>query len=84
MMEFEVEHTTGDICISGTLDFETRTSYEFPVIATDQGKILKSMRLYSIVAKTWVLAMPTCMIIHAHLAYVTNQNDNNNTIFISS
>lgn len=37
MMEFEVEHTTGDICISGTLDFETRSSYEFPIIATDQG-----------------------------------------------
>lgn len=37
MMEFEVKHTTGDICISGTLDFETRSSYEFPIIATDQG-----------------------------------------------
>lgn len=37
MMEFDVEHTTGDICISGTLDFETRSSYEFPIIATDQG-----------------------------------------------
>lgn len=38
MMEFEVKHTTGDICISGTLDYETRSSYEFPIIATDQGK----------------------------------------------
>lgn len=38
MMEFEVKHTTGDICISGTLDYETRNSYEFPIIATDQGK----------------------------------------------
>lgn len=37
MMEFEVKHTTGDICISGTLDFEMRSSYEFPIIATDQG-----------------------------------------------
>ncbi|XP_055296378.1 protein dachsous [Sitodiplosis mosellana] len=37
MMEFEVKHTTGDICISGMLDFEMRSSYEFPIIATDQG-----------------------------------------------
>lgn len=41
MMEFEVKHTTGDICISGTLDFETRNSYEFPIIATDQGNVNK-------------------------------------------
>lgn len=39
MTEFEVKHNTGDICISGNLDFEQRTSYEFPVIATDQGNI---------------------------------------------
>lgn len=39
MMEFEVKHTTGDICISGTLDFEMRSSYEFPIIATDQGNL---------------------------------------------
>lgn len=41
MMEFEVKHTTGDVCISGTLDYETRSSYEFPIIATDQGNVLK-------------------------------------------
>lgn len=41
MMEFEVKHTTGDICISGTLDYETRSSYEFPIIATDQGNVLE-------------------------------------------
>lgn len=39
MTEFEVKPSTGDICISGSLDFETRSSYEFSVIATDQGKI---------------------------------------------
>lgn len=46
MMEFEVKHTTGDICIStfGTLDYETRSSYEFPIIATDQGKKNTFMR----------------------------------------
>lgn len=52
MMEFEVEHTTGDICISGTLDFETRTSYEFPVIATDQGNFEIKKKLYWIAAET--------------------------------
>lgn len=48
MMEFEVKHTTGDICISGTLDYETRSSYEFPIIATDQGNILQSNHIHSI------------------------------------
>lgn len=38
MTEFEVKPSTGDICISGSLDYETRSSYEFSVIATDQGK----------------------------------------------
>lgn len=37
MTEFEVKPSTGDICISGGLDFEARSSYEFSVIATDQG-----------------------------------------------
>lgn len=45
MMEFEVKHTTGDICISGTLDFEMRSSYEFPIIATDQGNSFHSFFL---------------------------------------
>lgn len=38
LTEFEVKSATGDICISGDLDFETRNSYEFPIIATDRGK----------------------------------------------
>lgn len=37
-MEFEVRPTSGEICISGDLDFEKRNSYEFPVIATDRGE----------------------------------------------
>lgn len=37
-MEFEVRPTSGEICISGDLDYETRNSYEFPVIATDRGE----------------------------------------------
>lgn len=37
MAEFEVKYNTGDICISGNLDYELRSSYEFPIIATDQG-----------------------------------------------
>lgn len=45
MMEFEVKHTTGDICISGTLDFEMRSSYEFPIIATDQGNWNSSLKI---------------------------------------
>lgn len=39
LTEFEVKYTSGDICISGDLDYETRSSYEFPIIATDRGKI---------------------------------------------
>lgn len=35
---FEVRSATGDICIAGDLDYETKSSYEFPIIATDRGK----------------------------------------------
>ncbi|CAD7079025.1 unnamed protein product [Hermetia illucens] len=37
MSEFEVRSATGEICISTALDFETRNSFEFPVLATDRG-----------------------------------------------
>ncbi|XP_037958849.1 protein dachsous [Teleopsis dalmanni] len=37
MKEFEVRSSSGEICISGELDYEKRNSYEFPVIATDRG-----------------------------------------------
>lgn len=36
--DFEVRPGTGEICVSSTLDYETRNVYEFPVIATDRGK----------------------------------------------
>ncbi|XP_076056754.1 dachsous cadherin-related 1 [Oratosquilla oratoria] len=35
--EFEIQPVTGDICISGQLDHETRPVYEFAVVATDRG-----------------------------------------------
>jgi protocadherin-16/23 len=35
--DFEVRSDTGEICISGDLDYEMRSSYEFPIIATDRG-----------------------------------------------
>lgn len=35
--QFEIKSVSGEVCISGDLDFETRSSYEFPVIATDRG-----------------------------------------------
>lgn len=37
LTEFEVKYNTGDVCIVGSLDYEVRNSYEFPVIATDRG-----------------------------------------------
>uniref|UniRef100_A0AAR5P542 Cadherin domain-containing protein n=2 Tax=Dendroctonus ponderosae TaxID=77166 RepID=A0AAR5P542_DENPD len=37
LREFKVRSDTGEICISSTLDFETRNAFEFPVIATDRG-----------------------------------------------
>ena len=38
--EFEIRPVSGDICISGQLDHESRSVYEFPVVATDTGEIL--------------------------------------------
>ncbi|XP_061399055.1 protein dachsous-like, partial [Musca vetustissima] len=35
--EFEVRPASGEICISGELDYEKRSVYEFPVVATDRG-----------------------------------------------
>jgi hypothetical protein len=37
--EFEIRPVSGDICISGRLDHETRSVYEFPVVATDRGDV---------------------------------------------
>ena len=38
LKEFEVRSGTGEVCITSSLDYETRNVYEFPVIATDRGK----------------------------------------------
>ncbi|CAH0559984.1 unnamed protein product [Brassicogethes aeneus] len=35
--EFQVKSDTGEICIKSDLDYETRNTYEFPVIAADRG-----------------------------------------------
>ncbi|KXJ79852.1 hypothetical protein RP20_CCG027757 [Aedes albopictus] len=35
--EFEIRSSTGEVCIAAELDYETRNSYEFPIIATDRG-----------------------------------------------
>ncbi|XP_058056650.1 protein dachsous [Anopheles bellator] len=35
--EFEIRAGTGEVCIASELDYETRNSYEFPIIATDRG-----------------------------------------------
>ncbi|KAJ3658411.1 hypothetical protein Zmor_010149 [Zophobas morio] len=37
LKEFEVRSGTGEVCITSSLDYETRNVYEFPVIATDRG-----------------------------------------------
>ncbi|ALC37924.1 ds [Drosophila busckii] len=37
LLEFEVRPSSGEICIAGELDYERRSSYEFPVLATDRG-----------------------------------------------
>lgn len=36
--EFEVKHSTGEVCIVADLDYEKQNSYEFPIIATDRGE----------------------------------------------
>lgn len=48
LKEFEVKHDTGEVCITSTLDYETRNVYEFPVIATDRGNTLKLLILLEI------------------------------------
>lgn len=40
LQEFEVRSSSGEVCISGDLDYETRNSYEFSIIATDRGIII--------------------------------------------
>ncbi len=35
--QFEIRNTTGQICVVASLDYETKSTYEFPILATDQG-----------------------------------------------
>ena len=37
LSDFEIRSDTGEVCILGDLDYELRSSYEFPIIATDRG-----------------------------------------------
>lgn len=46
--DFEVRSDTGEVCISGELDYEQRNSYEFPIIATDRGKWSEELKLVSL------------------------------------
>lgn len=38
---FSVRADTGELCVSGPLDYEANSDFEFPVIATDRGTYLK-------------------------------------------
>lgn len=44
--EFEVNPSSGEICISAPLDHEKRSIYEFPVLATDRGIVLRAKSLH--------------------------------------
>ena len=35
----QVDSESGEICITETLDYETRQTYDFPVVATDKGML---------------------------------------------
>ncbi|XP_067622961.1 protein dachsous [Eurosta solidaginis] len=45
LTDFEVHSATGEICIARELDYEKRSSYEFPVIATDRGGLSTIARI---------------------------------------
>lgn len=40
LKEFTVRSATGEICIAGDLDYETRNVFEFAVLATDRGEFI--------------------------------------------
>lgn len=37
--QFSVKADTGELCIASSLDHELISDFEFPVIATDRGKV---------------------------------------------
>jgi len=47
--EFEVNPSTGEICIGAPLDHEKRSIYEFPILATDRGKRKESVDLILVI-----------------------------------
>lgn len=44
LKEFQIKSDTGEICVAEELDYERRKSYEFPVIASDRGKLNECSR----------------------------------------
>ena len=38
----QVDSDSGEICITEALDYETRRTYDFPVVATDQGVYVRA------------------------------------------
>lgn len=45
--QLTINQATGEICIVAPLDFETKPIFEFPVIATDRGKLIFNMVLFN-------------------------------------
>ena len=50
-MELEVRRDTGQICVTQPLDYETRQTYDFPVLATDPGNAAFDNTLTNLVLK---------------------------------
>ena len=55
--EFEVR-SSGDICVTSRLDYETRKTYDFPVVASDQGKHLRMLMVFSTLYKVSTSLIP--------------------------
>ena len=54
--EFEVNPSSGAICIAAELDHEKRNIYEFPILATDRGKIRERNRKNTVTLKRRTLS----------------------------
>lgn len=57
--EFEVNPSSGDICISAALDHEKRSIYEFPILATDRGILFYSNPSLSNISRDYNLTLLT-------------------------
>lgn len=72
LKEFKVRSATGEVCITSSLDYETRNVYEFPVIATDRGKsFLTRIKLDSNITKHLLIQYCLCIQIDD---FVTNSH----------